>query len=505
MAKQRAWEREKINEALFAVAMGKVSGGVAPGDADSAARPCVVVLPNIFETRPPVVRRKSFTFADVLRRFTPDYRRLYAVAEQQDKLLREMLACYTPVLGVHEWKCADCGTSVQLPNGCNNRHCSTCGYSKRRRWAEKTCSQILPVKYCHLILTVPREITQLAMQNAKLLYSLLLTVGAKTVLACGRKLFQVELAMLSVLHTWGQLLNAHLHSHSLVPFGGLRVGALEWVSLSVKQMKELLEEVERELPKRLGKALRKAYAKDELQFDGDPELEHLQSPEAFERWITQLENMTWVTRCPEVWDRREVGDGPEASRKVVEYLANYANRVALSDARIQDIERDQVLLGYKDYRDGDQHKSVWVDGVKMIRDFLQHQLPRRMHHIRRYGWMARRVHNDKLEFLRQHFAKDEQAGPDEPAPEPLEEEESTRPCRFCDGRMHEINSSRRPIVPEIMTIPLAAFHHAQAGVRVRLGQRLPELQAQRPGDPARRALATEIQRQISDLETLGFL
>jgi len=505
LAKQRALEREKINEALFAVAMGKIPGDGAPDDADPAARPRLVVLPNVFETCPPVVRKKSFTFADVLRRFVPDYRRLYAVTEQQDKLLREMLACYTPVLGVHEWKCGDCGSSVQLPNGCNNRHCSTCGYAKRRRWAEKTCSQILPVKYCHLILTVPREITQLAMQNAKLLYSLLLVVGAKTVKACGRKLFQVELAMLSVLHTWGQLLNPHLHSHSLVPFGGLRVGALEWVSLSVEQMEELLKEVERELPKRLGKALRKAYAKDALQFDGDPELEHLQSPEDFERWISHLENMTWVTRCPEVWNRRQVGNGPNATTKVIEYLANYANRVALGDSRILDIEGNQVLLSYKDYRDGDQQKSVWVDGVGMIRDFLQHQLPRGMQHIRCYGWMARRAHNDKLEFLREHFAKDQQADPDEPAPEPLEEEELTRCCRFCDGRMHEINSSRRPTVPEIMTIPLATFHHAQAGIRVSLGQRLPEMQAQRPGDPATRALATEIQRQISNLETLGFL
>jgi hypothetical protein len=505
LATQRALEREKINEALFAVAMGKIPGEGALDDADTAARPSVMVLPNVFETRPPVVRTKSFTFADVMRRFVPDYRRLYEVTEQQDKLLREMLACYTPVLGVHEWKCADCGSSVQLPNGCNNRHCSTCGQAKRRRWAEKTCSQILPVKYCHLILTVPREMTQLAMQNAKLLYSLLLTVGAKTIKACGRKLFQVEMAMLSVLHTWGQLLNPHLHSHSLVPLGGLRVGALEWVSLSVKQMETLLEEVEHELPKRLGKALRKAYAEDKLQFDGDPELQQLESPEAFERWISHLENMTWVTRCPEVWNRRQMGNGPDAIRKVVEYLANYANRVALSDARILDIEGDQVLLGYKDYRDGDQQKSVWVDGVEMIRDFLQHQLPYRMQHIRCYGWMARRAHNDKLEFLREHFAKDEQADPDEPAPEPLEEEEPTRCCRFCDGRMYEINSSRRPTVPEIMTLPHAAFQHAQAGIRVSLGQQLSEIQVQRPGDPATRAWATEVQRQINDLETLGFL
>jgi hypothetical protein len=39
------------------------------------------------------------------------------------------------------------------------------GKSKRSKWAETTASQILPIEYYHVILTVPREITQLAMAN----------------------------------------------------------------------------------------------------------------------------------------------------------------------------------------------------------------------------------------------------------------------------------------------------------------------------------------------------
>ena len=83
-------------------------------------------------------------------------------------------------------------------------------------------AQILPVEYCHLILTVPKPITQLAMINQRALYSLVLREGAYTVLDGGRKLFGLELALLSLLHTWGQILNGHLHTHSLLPLGGLR-------------------------------------------------------------------------------------------------------------------------------------------------------------------------------------------------------------------------------------------------------------------------------------------
>jgi hypothetical protein len=209
------------------------------------------------------VSKPGPTFADVLRTFDADYRRRHGaeLTEQQDKVLREMLACYTPLLGTHEWTCGDCGTVVELPNGCNNRHCCTCGSTKRWRWAEGICSQILPIEYAHVILTLPKQITQLAMINQSELYSLVLREGAYTVLEGGKRLFDIELGLLTLLHTWGQLLLAHVHSHCLLPLGGLRQNTLEWMNLSQNQLDQLLEYVRREFPKRFCKALRKAFQK----------------------------------------------------------------------------------------------------------------------------------------------------------------------------------------------------------------------------------------------------
>ena len=101
----------------------------------------------------------SLTLADVIRTFGPEYRRRYGhiMTKQQDRALRELTACYTPLMGTHEWTCDDCGTVVELPNACNNRHCPTCGDAKRRQWAANTASQILPVPYYHVILTVPQR------------------------------------------------------------------------------------------------------------------------------------------------------------------------------------------------------------------------------------------------------------------------------------------------------------------------------------------------------------
>ena len=239
------WEhiRERGREAMEAQSKLSCAPAAVPAPAPppTSETPHFVV-PNVIAGEAPVVGKPGPTFADVLRTFDPDYRRIYGaeLTEQQDKVLREMLACYTPLLGTHEWTCGDCGTVVELPNGCHNRHCCTCGAAKRRRWAEDTCSQILPIEYAHVILTVPAPITRLAMINQKVLYSIVLRKGAYTVLAGGRKLFGVELALLVLLHTWGQILNNHLHTHSLLPLGGLRRNTLEWVDLSEAQLKELL-------------------------------------------------------------------------------------------------------------------------------------------------------------------------------------------------------------------------------------------------------------------------
>ena len=248
-----------------------------------------------------------------------------------------------------------------------------------------------------------------------------------------------------------------------------------------------------------------------IQF-GLIKLEHLQCPAAFEQWIGPLENSPWIIRCPEVWDRREAGHDPEDTRKVVRYLANYANRIALSDARILAIEGEQVLFSYKDYRDHDQQKEIWIDGVELIHRFLQHLLPPRMHHIRRYGWMSRRSKNEKLDYLRQYH------GTAEPEPEekeaegdgpPCEEHEHTQACRFCSGQMHLTGRTFRPTVPELMQMPLAWFRRAQAGARIVLGEKLSRIEVQ-PSDnesltAARQARAEEIKRQYDALLTAGFL
>ena len=160
--------------------------------------------------------------------------------------------------------------------------------------------------------------------------------------------------------------------------------------------------------------------------------------------------------------------GPEATTKVVQYLANDVGRVALSDSRILDIQGDRVLFQYKDYRDGNQQKAEWIEGVELIHRFLQHLLPPRFRHIRRYDWMDPRVKPEKRDFIRSYHGLDDvpsSASQDETAGEAARAEEvRTQTCRFCSGDMHLTGRTDRPRVSELLQMPLDRFREAQGAM-----------------------------------------
>jgi hypothetical protein len=258
-------------------------------------------------------------------------------------------------------------------------------------------------------------------------------------------------------------MNDHLHTHNMVPGGGLSLDGRRWVGMPPGEFLplDLLRRIYREL---FLNELRKLYRADRLAFPGP--WRRIEGLEAFENWLGELSEIDWVIRLRSVWDR----SGPEvleAANKTVAYLARYANRVAISNSRLVAIEDDQVLFSYKDYRDGGQWKTAEVHGVEFIGRFLQHVLPQRLRHIRRYGFMGPRVASKKLPVIRallgveppQDASEAPPAGeaPEEPPSEQAEraeQDEPTRVCRKCKcGRLVLRAQKARPTVAQLMRMP----------------------------------------------------
>ena len=105
-------------------------------------------------------------------------------------------------------------SSDHLFNSCRSRHCPKCQTNAREKWLAERSAELLPVKYVHVVFTIPDELSWLALQNKKVVYDLLFRASSRTLLqiAADPKHLGAEIGFLSVLHTWGQNLQLNPHS-----------------------------------------------------------------------------------------------------------------------------------------------------------------------------------------------------------------------------------------------------------------------------------------------------
>ena len=72
--------------------------------------------------------------------------------------------------------------------------------------------------------------------------------------------------------------------------------------------------------------------------------------------------------------------------QIVEYLARYTHKTAISNHRIKNIdEQNRVTFFYKDYADNRKVKTMTLSGEEFLKRFTQHILPRGFVRIRHYG------------------------------------------------------------------------------------------------------------------------
>jgi hypothetical protein len=100
------------------------------------------------------------------------------------------------------------------PITCGNRHCPKCQTNAREKWLAKRSNELLPLRYVHVVFTLPHELAPLALYNKRILYGLLFRASAQTLIeiAADPKHLGAEVGFLSVLHTWGQNLLQNPHS-----------------------------------------------------------------------------------------------------------------------------------------------------------------------------------------------------------------------------------------------------------------------------------------------------
>jgi hypothetical protein len=395
--------------------------------------------------------RPALEVADVLRAHGAAYVAGGHLSRDQHRALQELALCRTAALGGHREECLGCGGQRQSYNSCRNRHCPKCQAATRALWFKREEQLLLPVPYYHVVFTVPSALGPLLLQNARVLYDLLLRTVWETVqeLASDPHYLGARVGLLAVLHTWGQTLCHHPHVHGVVTGGGLACDAqgrveepARWLScrpgffLPVRVLSRLFR----------GKYLagvRAAVAAGTVSCHG--RLAALAEPAALAAWLAPLYAQEWV-----VYSKAPFA----GAATVLKYLARYTHRVAISNARLVSLDGDRVTFQYKDYAADQRRKRLTVSAAEFLRRFLQHVLPSGFRKIRHYGLLANRCAAEQLRVCRRLLlvvtVAAQLAGS-------LEADQPAPACPQCGGTAWRVTERRpRPRVSEVCRLPLAA-------------------------------------------------
>ncbi len=317
--------------------------------------------------------------ADIFRSHGESYRRAHCLPPSHLKVMRAVEVCRTQVLGGHLKKCDTCGFEHPTYNSCRNRHCPKCQSLAKVKWLQKQTAELLPVGYFHLVFTLPHELNRLILANKKILLALLFKAVSETLLEFGHTRFKGTLGIIAVLHTWDQMIKDHFHLHCLIPAGVLSFDQSRWMAarknflfpvtaLSIVFRGKFLD------------LLKEASEQGKLK-----SLAQTASAESVK--IKRLRKKNWV-----VYAKKPLG----SPQTVLDYLGRYTHRVALSNNRILKVENGEVLLSYRDRKDGDRKKTLPLEAEEFIRRFLLHVLPQRFMRIRHFGFLANRSKKQAL-------------------------------------------------------------------------------------------------------------
>jgi hypothetical protein len=250
---------------------------------------------------------------------------------------------------------------------------------------------VLPVTYFHIVFTVPDILPEIIWKNKKILFDLMFRISKETLLsiAAEEKYFGADIGFFSVLHTWGQKLNRHPHIHCVVPGGGFSNKNGKWIHVPNNYFAPI-NVVKARYKDLFIRSLKELYASGSLYLDGTK----YHATRSFKELIDALYSKQWVVFLKESFNN---------SSSVIEYLARYTHKIAISNYRILSVENGFVAFRYRDYKDNNKEKTARMEILKFMQKFLLHTVPNRFVRIRYFGIFSHRNKESSLKACRELY------------------------------------------------------------------------------------------------------
>ena len=293
------------------------------------------------------------------------------------KALDALQKCRTSYMGGHIEACECCGEIRIANNSCRNRHCPQCGAIDKEKWVMAREADLLPVRYFHVVFTVPDKLNQLFLDNQVAMYNLLFLTAWSVLKSFGntKKWIGGKIGATAILHTWGQNLQFHPHVHFIVPAGAFMSNG-KWKNS--RNRGKYLFKVEL-----LSDVFRTRFVEN---------LKELRKQKLVKGYIPGgLFDKNWV-----VYAKQPFG-GPD---QIIKYLGRYTHRTAISNKRIMDVDNRQVTFTWKDYKKGYKKQTTSLKGDEFLRLFCMHILPPGYTRIRHYGFLSSASKRKSLSTIR---------------------------------------------------------------------------------------------------------
>ena len=270
--------------------------------------------------------------ADIVRRHGTALRAYLGdrLLPSQARALRDLVACRTAACGGQLTQCTACGRQVYRYHSCRNRHCSKCGGDQTARWLERHRARLLPCPHYLITVTLPAVLRPVAFGHQAVVYSALMRCAAAALqtLAADPRYVGTQVGCIAVLHTWTRALRYHPHVHLSVTAGGLSADRTQWIAPRHPAFLVPVQALSVIVRAKMCAALNQAGL------------------------LPEVPSAVWTT--PWVVHAQPAGTGA----RVLEYLARYLFRVAISNSRLEQIDDDQVTFRYRDTRTQETRRAT---------------------------------------------------------------------------------------------------------------------------------------------------
>ncbi len=330
---------------------------------------------------------ERWELADIVRRHGARYRAAHRLSRIQRRALRAVERCRTAALGGHLEPCASCQRTRPVYNSCRNRHCPKCQSIAQASWREAQQALLLPTPYFHLVFTLPHELNPLIRANQRRLYTLLFrtVVDTLTTFARDPRHLGATIGVTAVLHTWSQTLSDHIHLHCIVTGGGLSLDGSRWRPSKTPRFLFPVRALSKVFSGKFLAGLEHAQRTHALAFAARSA--PLADPSQWQQLLADVRAKRW-----HVYAKAPLA-GP---KQVLNYLARYTHRIAISNERLLGVDNDTVRFRYKDYAAGATRKEMTLKVSEFLRRWLLHVLPHGFMRVRHYGLLPNRTRTDKL-------------------------------------------------------------------------------------------------------------